>query len=46
VARRLLAEIDGTGVGDVEAERGQLTTRASTGRPKSSAVGLASAGSR
>jgi len=34
VARRLLAEIDGTAVGDVEAERGVLTPRASTGRPK------------
>jgi len=31
VARRLLAEIDGTGKGDVEADSGHLTTRASTG---------------
>lgn len=38
VVQRLLAEIDGTGEGDVEAERGELTPRASTGRAKSGAA--------
>jgi DNA-binding LacI/PurR family transcriptional regulator len=41
VARRLLAEIDGSGAGDLEAESGELTTRASTGRAASSAQRVA-----
>ena len=32
--RHLLAVIDGTAAGDLEAERGELTTRGSTGRPR------------
>jgi DNA-binding LacI/PurR family transcriptional regulator len=32
--RHLLAAIDGTAAGDLETERGELTTRGSTGRPR------------
>jgi DNA-binding LacI/PurR family transcriptional regulator len=46
VARRLLAEIDGSGEGDVEAEPGALTTRASTGRPAGAATHAARSRSR